>query len=76
MDNHLKKVALITGASTGIGRAVYEKLIQHGWRVYGTSRQIAKGDVTDDAGGRMIKMTRMTGADECDYRPADADTTP
>lgn len=33
-----KKVALITGASSGIGRALAKELVTHNYRVFGTSR--------------------------------------
>ena len=52
-------VALVTGASTGIGRATAEALRDAGYRVFGTSRKsvpqsfdgitMLKGDVTSDA---------------------------
>jgi NAD(P)-dependent dehydrogenase (short-subunit alcohol dehydrogenase family) len=52
-------VALVTGASTGIGRATARSLKRAGYRVFGTSRKAADGnpdgitmlvcDVTDDA---------------------------
>jgi NAD(P)-dependent dehydrogenase (short-subunit alcohol dehydrogenase family) len=52
------KTALITGVSTGIGRAAAEELLRRGWRVYGSVRKLADAppgvlplvfDVTDRA---------------------------
>lgn len=37
--NSQKKVALVTGASSGIGLATAERLAQAGYKVYGTSRR-------------------------------------
>lgn len=54
MEN--KKVALITGASSGIGKAVYKKLSAEGWRVYGTSRKADKKGPIEQDGGSMIYM--------------------
>lgn len=54
-----KPVALVTGASSGIGEAIAHKLVAAGYNVYGTSRRGARAgqqgfpllmlDVTDDA---------------------------
>ncbi|HEX7775105.1 MAG TPA: oxidoreductase [Parvibaculum sp.] len=52
-----KKVALITGASSGIGRAIAEAMVKAGYRVFGASRspkpipgvENIVLDVTDDA---------------------------
>jgi NAD(P)-dependent dehydrogenase (short-subunit alcohol dehydrogenase family) len=59
LEKSQRGVALVTGASSGIGRATVEALVQAGYRVFGTSRKKAsaapKGvtmlvcDVTDDA---------------------------
>jgi NAD(P)-dependent dehydrogenase (short-subunit alcohol dehydrogenase family) len=55
-----KKIVLVTGASSGIGRACAELLAARGYRVYGASRRPSEGplvepvamDVTDDASVR------------------------
>ena len=57
MSNATQRVILITGASSGLGRAAAEHLTAHGDRVYGTSRAPADTapftllplDVTNDA---------------------------
>ncbi len=38
------KIALVTGASSGIGKATAEQLVLAGYKVYGTSRQGAQAD--------------------------------
>jgi NAD(P)-dependent dehydrogenase (short-subunit alcohol dehydrogenase family) len=37
-----RKIALVTGASSGIGQAASERLARGGYKVYGTSRRRAQ----------------------------------
>ena len=53
MDNVVKKVALVTGASSGIGEATAERLVKAGYKVYGTSRRGGK------AGERSFEMLSL-----------------
>lgn len=48
--SELTKIALVTGASSGIGQATAELLARAGYKVYGTSRRAG------DAGGRSFAM--------------------
>lgn len=53
MKSHGHKIALVTGASSGIGQATAERLAKAGYTVYGTSR---RGGA---AGGRSFEMLTL-----------------
>ena len=52
--NTKNKVALVTGASSGIGEAIAQQLSKAGYKVYGTSRR--GGGEVGQAGQRAFEM--------------------
>ena len=66
----VSKAVLVTGCSSGIGRATAERLARRGWTVYASARQ--RGSIEDlaDAG---CKLLTLDVADEASRRAAIAD---
>ena len=73
------RVALVTGASSGIGRSIVLRLVSEGWTVYGGARRVermtdigSRGftplflDVTDDESMQGAVQTILTGEGRID----------
>lgn len=55
----MKKVVLVTGASSGIGKATAKQLIKEGHVVYGAARRVEKMNDLEALGGHAIQMDIM-----------------
>src|SRR4051812_7451591 len=51
------KSALVTGAASGIGRAIAKAMEEKGWRVHGVD--VADGDLTTRAGNRAVVQAAL-----------------
>lgn len=67
MSDEASKAVLITGCSTGIGRATAERLVGKGWKVYATARKIA--DI-EDLKARGCKTLTLDVTDEASMEAA------
>jgi len=66
----VSKVVLVTGCSSGIGRATAERLARRGWTVYASARQRESIEDLADAG---CKLLTLDVADEASRRAAIAE---
>ena len=58
--NDGRRVVLVTGASSGIGRVCAEHLARSGWRVFGAQRRV----LAPDAAPRGVEMVAMDVTDD------------
>lgn len=63
-----KKTALVTGVSTGIGRAIAQSLIDAGWRVFGSVRKEEDGAAAREAMGENFAPLIFDVTDEAAIR--------
>jgi NAD(P)-dependent dehydrogenase (short-subunit alcohol dehydrogenase family) len=63
----VSKAVLVTGCSSGIGRATAEHLAERGWTVYATARKL---DSIEDLGARGCKLLALDVTDETSMRAA------
>lgn len=65
-----KRVALVTGASSGIGEATANKLVAAGYKVYGTSRRGAQGGQGGQGGQGAMTMLAMDVTNDTSVKAA------
>ena len=70
MEKIYGDVVLITGASSGIGKACAEHLKDKGYHVYGTSRRAWDDIKVEGKGGGFIKMVQMDVRDDASVKAA------
>jgi NAD(P)-dependent dehydrogenase (short-subunit alcohol dehydrogenase family) len=51
-----KKIALVTGASSGIGKAIVQALLAQGWIVYGAARRLEKMADIQAQGAKVLAL--------------------
>jgi NADP-dependent 3-hydroxy acid dehydrogenase YdfG len=54
--NKQQKVALVTGASSGMGKEIAKRLIQDGFVVYAAARQVDKMDDLAKLGAKALRL--------------------
>lgn len=52
----MQKVIIVTGASSGIGKATAQQLIKEGHNVYGAARRIEKMSELVSVGGKDVSI--------------------
>src|SRR5215212_7216797 len=56
MDSNASKAVLVTGCSSGIGRATAARLADRGWTVYATARKVDSIAPLAEHGCRLLRL--------------------
>ena len=56
MFSRNKKTALVTGASSGMGKAIAKRLVEDGYQVYATARHVERMDDLAQLGARPVRI--------------------
>lgn len=56
MTRSTPKIALVTGASAGIGKAIVQQLLADGWIVYGAARRVEKMADIAELGAKVLAL--------------------
>lgn len=63
MSSTAKKTAVVTGASSGMGKAIAKRLIADGYQVYATARRVDRMGDLARLGARTLRMDVSTDAE-------------
>jgi NADP-dependent 3-hydroxy acid dehydrogenase YdfG len=63
MSSTAKKTAVVTGASSGMGKAIAKRLIEDGYQVYATARHVDRMGDLARLGARTLRMDVSTDAE-------------
>ncbi|HXL43566.1 MAG TPA: SDR family NAD(P)-dependent oxidoreductase [Gaiellaceae bacterium] len=56
MFSRNKKTALVTGASSGMGKAIAKRLVEDGYQVYAAARHVERMDDLAQLGARPVRI--------------------
>ena len=56
MFSRNKKTALVTGASSGMGKAIAKRLVEDGYQVYAAARHVERMDDLAQLGARPVRL--------------------
>ena len=70
MNERHERSVVITGASSGIGRAAVARMVQSGWRVYGTVRKKQDGESLRSEFGAAVTPIMLNVTDRASVNAA------